>query len=307
MQNRLVDLGLDKMIEEARPFSKQGKTANYIPALANKNKFDLAISIISKEESVSTGDIEETFTIQSISKIITLAIALEELGFEEVFNKVGLEPTQDSFNSVSNLEKYKKPINPMVNAGAIAVTNMIIGGNNNEKMDKILNVIRQMTNNPNITYSKSVAKSEYNTAFVNRSLCYLLKEYKIIDSDIEQLLELYTRQCSIEANTTDLARIAMVLANNGRDPDSGRIIFSKVITKTVTTIMFMCGMYNVAGELALQVGIPTKSGVSGALIGVVPGRYGIGIYGPALNKHGNSIAGTRLLELLSSKLELHIL
>jgi len=307
MQNRLVDLGLDKMIEEARPFSKQGKTANYIPALANKNKFDLAISIISKEESVSTGDIEETFTIQSISKIITLAIALEELGFEEVFNKVGLEPTQDSFNSVSNLEKYKKPINPMVNAGAIAVTNMITGGNNNEKMDKILNVIRQMTNNPNITYSKSVAKSEYNTAFVNRSLCYLLKEYKMIDTDIEQLLELYTRQCSIEANTTDLAHIAMVLANNGKDPQSGKVIFSKEITKTVTTIMFMCGMYNVAGELALQVGIPTKSGVSGALIGVVPGRYGIGIYGPALNEHGNSIAGTKLMELLSSKLELHIL
>src|SRR5699024_2977903 len=126
---------------------------------------------------------------------------------------VGMEPTQDSFNSVPNLEKYKKPINPMVNAGAIAVTNMITGGNNNEKTDKILNVIRQMANNPDITYSKSIANSEYNTAFVNRSLCYLLKEYKIIDSDVELLLELYTRQCSIEVNTTDLARIAMVLAN----------------------------------------------------------------------------------------------
>lgn len=307
MQNKLVDLGLDKMIEEARPFSERGETANYIPALANKNKFDLAMSICSKEESISTGDIEETFTIQSVSKIITLAIALEELGFKEVFNKVGMEPSQDSFNSVSNLEKYKKPINPMVNAGAITVTNMISGRNNHEKMDKILNIIRQMANNQDITYSQSVAKSEYDTAFVNRSLCYLLKEYKMIDSDIEQLVELYTRQCSIEVNTIDLARIAMVLANNGKDPHSGKTFFSKETTKTVTTIMFMCGMYNVAGELALQVGIPTKSGVSGALIGVVPGRYGIGIYGPALNKHGNSIAGTRLLELLSSKLELHIL
>lgn len=305
-----ININNEKLIEYikiAKPYSDKGKVADYIPALALHEKSNLAIAVSTNNNVYSAGNTQEKFTIQSISKVITLAMALEEFGREEVFKKVGMEPTEYTFNSISNLEKHKKPINPMVNAGALTITNMITGENTDDKLNKILDRIQRMANNPNITYNKSVAESEYETASVNRALCYLLLEYKLIDENIEELLQLYTKQCAIEINATDLAHIAMVLANNGINPQTGEEIIPRELNRIINVIMFVCGMYNVSGNFAMNVGFPAKSGVSGALIGVIPGEMGIGIYGPALNEYGNSIAGTKLLELISEDHNLCIL
>lgn len=297
---------LNDIVEQVRYLGSEGEVANYIPALAKADPSTLSVVIASKNSIVSAGDIDELFTVQSISKVLTLAIVLDDLGPENVFKKVGMEPTEDEFDSISNLEKNSKPINPMVNAGALVVTDMIKGGDKNEKLDKILTLIRKVTNNSNIDYNIDVAKSEYETGFQNEAICYLLKKQNLIDSDVNELLEVYTKQCAIEINCKDLARIGYVLANNGFDPETGEVLISKKVVKIITAIMVICGMYTVAGEFAIKVGIPAKSGVSGALLGVAPGKYGIGIYGPSLNVYGNSITGSKLLELISNKLELSI-
>lgn len=304
----ITDEELIALVDQARPFCKEGEVSNYIPALGRAEQSDLSIAVYTEDGCRSAGDVEKLFTLQSVSKILTLAIALCDLGVERVFEKVGMEPTGDPFNSISKLENNKpsKPLNPMINAGALTVTNLIKGNNNNDKLERILNLVRAMARNPKINYNSFIAESEYETAYLNRSLCYFLKAHKVIDCDVEQLLDIYTKQCAIELNCIDLARIGFVLANNGVDPDTGETILPRNITRIVMTFMVTCGMYNASGEFAIKAGIPAKSGVSGALLSSVPGRMGIGVYGPALNEKGNSIAGTKLLEELSDKLQLNI-
>lgn len=298
---------LAKLMNIARSFCDQGKVATYIPALAKQNKDDLAISICMNDRMITAGEVDKKFTVQSISKVITLAIVLEEVGLNTVLEKVDMEATEYTFNSITSLKRNRKPINPMVNAGALTITSMISGQSIAHKMDKILNKFRIMTCNDTIDYDEEVAKSELEMAHINRALCYILKENDILYSNIEQLLTLYTMQCAIEINTNDLARIAMVLANGGKDPNTNKEIIPHDVNKIVNKVMYLCGMYNVSGEFALTVGFPAKSGVSGSLIGVVPGVMGIGIYGPSLNKYGNSIAGTKLLELLSKQYNLSLI
>lgn len=299
---------LQELVEKARPLSREGNVSQYIPALAEANKTDLSIALYTKEGCVSAGDVSKPFTLQSVSKILTLALAIDDLGSTKVFEKVGMEPTGDPFNSIAKLENQtpSKPLNPMINAGALTVTHLIKGTNNEKKLERILQLVRKMANNESITYNEHVAQSEFETANLNRSLCYFLKEHKVIDGNIEELLDLYTKQCAIELNCTDLSHIGYVLANDGIDPYSGEIILPKKITRIVTTFMVTCGMYNESGEFAIKVGIPAKSGVSGAVLSSIPGKMGIGVYGPALNEKGNSIAGVKLLQHLSNQLQLNI-
>jgi glutaminase len=229
-------------------------------------------------------------------------------GEEEVFSKVGMEPTGDPFNSISKLESSvpSKPLNPMINAGALAVTNMINGSTVDEQIGRFLALLHEMTGNSSIQYSEEVAKSEFQTASLNRALAYFMQEHGLIEGDVEDLIDLYTKQCAIEINCHDLAQIGMVIANDGRLPETGREVLPKRIAKLVKTFMATCGMYNASGEFAIKVGIPSKSGVSGGILSSYPGLLGIGIYGPALDKKGNSIAGIKLLEMLSSRYELSI-
>lgn len=299
---------LQEFVEKARPFSRKGTVPHYIPALTKAEQTDLSVALYTNEGCVSAGDVSKRFTLQSVSKIITLALAIHDLGRTKVFEKVGMEPTGDPFNSIAKLENQtpSKPLNPMINAGALTVTHLIQGMNNEEKLERILQLVRKMANNDRITVNEYVAKSEFETANLNRSLCYFLKEHKVIDGDIEELLNLYTNQCAIELNCIDLAHIGYVLANDGINPYNGEIILSKDITRIVTTFMVTCGMYNESGEFAIKVGIPAKSGVSGAVLSSIPEKMGIGVYGPALNEKGNSIAGVRLLQSLSNQLQLNI-
>ncbi|MBP1914401.1 glutaminase [Lederbergia galactosidilyticus] len=217
-----------------------------------------------------------------------------------------MEPTGDPFNSVAKLESMtpSKPLNPMINAGALAVTHMIKGNSVDERFQRLLTFIRELAGNDTIQYNKEIARSEFETAHLNRALCYFLKQHRIIDEDVEPLIDLYTKQCAIEMNCLDLSRIGVVFALDGGDPQTGKQIMPANIARICKTFMVTCGMYNASGEFAIKIGIPAKSGVSGGIMGAVPGKFGIGIFGPALDDKGNSIAGIKLLELLSKNYQL---
>ncbi|MFT8322235.1 MAG: glutaminase A [Bacillus sp. (in: firmicutes)] len=298
---------LEAMLKEAKQYTKFGKTADYIPALSKANEEELSIAIYHPDgKCVSAGDIKEKITLQSISKVLTLALALIECGEEHVFSKVGYEPTGDPFNSIVKLEMSNpsKPLNPMINAGALAVTHMIKGNSVEARLDKILSFVQTLTGNDDITYSEEVAKSEFETSHLNRSLCYFMKQHGIINENVEELLDLYTKQCAIEVNCLDLARIGIIFALNGIEPISQKRIMPAYVARICKTFMVTCGMYNASGEFAVRVGIPAKSGVSGGILGAVPNRFGIGISGPALDDKGNSVAGLKLLEMLAEKYSL---
>lgn len=296
------DEELNSLVVEAKKCTHNGKVADYIPALGKANPNDLSIALYYPDGlCVSAGDIEKKFTLQSISKVISLAFVLMDRGADYVFDRVGMEPTGDPFNSIAKLETMApaKPLNPMINAGALVVTHMINGSSVEERFNRLLTFVRNLSNDPTVSYCEEVARSEFETAHLNRSLCYFLKQHNIINEDIEQLIDLYTKQCAIEMNSLDLARIGMVFAMDGVDPLNGKQIMPRDIARICKTFMVTCGMYNASGEFAIKIGIPAKSGVSGGIMGAVPGRFGIGIFGPALDEKGNSIAGIKLLETLS--------
>ncbi|MCM3314278.1 MULTISPECIES: glutaminase A [Shouchella] len=298
---------LELLISQARAFAGQGEVAQYIPALAVAHKHELSVALYYPDgKGFMAGDTEENFTLQSISKVLSLALALIDQGEECVFTRVGKEPTGDPFNSIAKLETNKpsKPLNPMINAGALAVTHMIKGNTAGERFERLLDFIRCLTGNETITYNKEIAKSEFETAHLNRALVYFMKEHGVIDEDVEELMDLYTKQCAIEMNCIDLARVGCVLAMDGCDPDTGKQLLPIDVARICKTFMVTCGMYNASGEFAINVGIPAKSGVSGGIMGAVPKKCGIGICGPSLDEKGNSIAGIKLLEMMAKRYSL---
>ncbi|PDM41010.1 MULTISPECIES: glutaminase A [unclassified Geobacillus] len=300
---------LEQFVEQAKQYARYGKVADYIPALGKADPNDLSIAIYLPDGNViDAGDTTHKVTLQSISKIIALALVLMDRGEQEVFRKVGMEPTGDPFNSIAKLEEIQpaKPLNPMINAGALAVTHMIAGASVAERFERLLQFVRKLSGNPTISYSEEVARSEFETAFLNRSLCYFLKQHGIINEDVEELMDLYTKQCAIEMTCIDLARIGLVFAMDGCDPFTDEQMMPLDVARICKTFMVTCGMYNASGEFAIKIGIPAKSGVSGGILAAVPGRFGIGIFGPALDEKGNSITGMKLLELLSKTYSLSI-
>lgn len=294
---------LQKLVDDAKLYTSLGKVADYIPALAKAHQEELSVAIYHADGTcISAGDVKQKLTLQSVSKVLTLALALMDYGEEAVFNKVGYEPTGDPFNSIIKLEfSPSKPLNPMINAGALAVTHMIKGNNESERFNRILAFIQDLAGNKSIGYSKEVAESEYITSDLNRALCYFMKQYRVIDEDVEELLRVYTKQCAIEMDCLDLARIGCIFAMDGVEPVTNKRIIPAYVARLCKTFMVTCGMYNASGEFAVRVGIPAKSGVSGGIMGSVPNRFGIGILGPALDEKGNSIGGIKLLEMMSKK------
>ena len=298
---------LKTLVEKARTYTKDGKVADYIPALGKANQNDLSIAInYPNGQCVSAGNLNGKFTLQSISKVISLALVLMDRGPSEVFEHVGMEPTGDPFNSIAKLETMTpaKPLNPMINAGALVVTHLLKGTTIDERLQRLLTLIQTLANDSTIGYSEEIARSEFETADLNRALCYFLKQHNQLNEDVDQLLNLYTKQCAIEMNCLHLARIGMVFAMDGVDPETSKQIIPTEVARICKTFMVTCGMYNASGEFAIKIGIPAKSGVAGGIMGAVPGRFGIGIFGPALDDKGNSIAGIKLLELLSKKYRL---
>ncbi len=307
--NQYGFLTFKQVIDENRKYTNYGQVASYIPELKNAKRSDLGICIIDKDNKIYTaGNYNTKFTIQSISKPIVLAMALMDNDWTTVFSKVGMEPSGDPFNSIMKLETNdtKKPSNPMINAGAIVTTSLIKGSSLEEKEERMLQFFRRLANNDSIGINYEVYKSEKLTGDRNRAMAYLLKNDGFIDGDVEEVLDLYFKQCSIEIDCVDLARIGINLAMYGIDIESKERLISEKVSRMVKTFMVTCGMYDASGEFAIRVGIPAKSGVGGGIMASVPDIMGIGVYGPALDKKGNSIAGVKVLEDLSEKLELNI-
>lgn len=300
---------LESLVEKNKCYGKEGSLASYIPALLRANPDDLGIAIVDLQgRKYFAGEYDKKFTIQSISKVVSLILALGDNGRKNVFSKVNVEPTGDEFNSIVSLEKkdQNKPYNPMINAGAIVTTSLIYGENQGDKFQRILDFIKKATNNPNIGFNEEVYISEKETGDRNRALGYFMKSNGMIDGNIEEILDLYFRQCSIEATAMDLAMFGAVLANDGVTPWSGERLISRENCRIVKTIMVTCGMYDASGEFAVKIGVPAKSGVGGGIIATVPRWMGIGVYGPALDKKGNSAAGFHVLKDLSQELDLSI-
>lgn len=292
----------------AKEWLSQGKVASYIPQLACANSNNLAIAITSLNGEVyAAGDSEVKFTIQSISKVILLATALNEAGFDKVFEKVGMEPTGDPFNSILRLESMmKKPLNPMINAGAIAITTCITGQNKKERFEKIFSTAKLLFDDENLTYDKYVFQSEKQTGNKNRSLAYMMKSNGVFDGDVEEHLDIYFKTCSILANCKQISFLGAVLANGGICPKTKRQLLAPFIVKVICSLMTTCGMYDASGEYAIRVGIPSKSGVGGGIMAAAIGKMGIGTFSPALDNKGNSFCGIKAMEYLSSKLGLSI-
>ncbi len=299
---------LNNIIEKNRWLVKSGKVASYIPALSLADPNDIAIVTMDMEGIIHTGgNFDTKFTIQSISKVLALMVAVMELGEENVFKKVGYNGSSESFNNISNLDfpNTAYPTNPMINAGAIVVTSLI-KGSKEEKFNKILELIQQITDNNKIYYNTQVYLSEKETGDRNRAIAYLLKNKNMIQGDVDHILDAYFKQCSIEIDSVDLAKIGRFIANGCKDLTNTGYINSENMTKLLLSIMSNCGMYDYSGEYAARVGIPSKSGVAGGLMSAVPRKLGIGVYNPVLDLNGNPIVGVGIMEDLSKELGLNL-
>lgn len=300
---------LKTVIENNRVWTKKGKVATYIPELAKANPDALGVYVMDLEcNEFYAGDYETRFTIQSVSKVITLICALMDKGKETVFSKVGTEPSSDPFNSMIKLETRDshKPLNPFINAGAIVCTSLVSGDNGIEKFERVHQMIKKMADNPDIQVNYQVYSSEKLTGNTNRAIAYYLKGANIIDRDVEDVLDAYFKLCSIEVTVKDVAKIASVIANGGIAPWSNERLIPKKVNQIVQALMITCGLYDASGEFAVKIGTPAKSGVGGCIMAVVPKRMGIAVVGPALDESGNSIGGKKVLEELSEKLDLSI-
>jgi len=299
---------LKKIINDTKKFTEQGKVATYIPELGKIDKNISGIVVIDINNNIySAGDKNFKFTIQSMSNAVTLLLALMDYG-DKVFEKVGKEPSGDPFNSLKRLtnKNTDKPFNPMINAGAITITSMIKAKNKEERIERIINLFKKMTGNNDININMDVYNSELRTGDKNRSIAYFLKDKKIIEGEVCDVLDTYFKQCSIEVTCFDLANIGATLANDGISPITKKRIVSSKHATIVKALMFTCGMYDDSGEFALEVGIPAKSGVSGGIFCAVPNKMGIGVIGPSLDKKGNSVVGIELLKKITKEKDLCI-
>ncbi|MBR4400398.1 MAG: glutaminase A [Synergistes sp.] len=289
----------------ARVTSTDGKVASYIPELSRMSAelFSLSCQPVGAK-MIEIGDVGQFFTMQSLSKIISLAFAIEKFGRENVFRHAGMEASADSFNSLMRIEMTSsKPSNPFMNAGAIAVCSLICKAYKSEALDRVTDFLRLLTGEYN-GFDEKVFLSEKNSADRNRALAYFMKSMGLLHGDVEEILDLYFTLCSLRCTSGTLARTAAVIASGGRSAASGEKVIEKETVCTLLGLMSTCGLYNESGEFAVRVGLPGKSGVSGGIMAVVPGRMGIGVFSPALDAKGNSVAGIRALELLSEKLDL---
>jgi glutaminase len=285
---------------------QDGAVANYIPELAKVNPDLFSICVVTVDGEVyQVGDDKQLFTIQSISKVFAYGLALEDHGRDYVLTRVGVEPTGDAFNAIILDEQSNRPLNPMVNAGAIATTSLIKGSGPTERLNRMLNMFSRYMGH-DVFVDMSVFTSERSTGHRNRAMAHLMLNFGMIDRNIEESLDLYFQQCAVMVNCYDLAVMAATLANKGINPiTKDRAVDSSYI-KDILSVMYTCGMYNFAGEWAYKIGIPAKSGVCGGIIAIVPNKMGIGVFSPRLDARGNSVRGVKVCEELSQQLGLHL-
>lgn len=278
-----------------------GKQADYIPELSNINadKFGIYMQPIN-EVGCGVGDFNEKFSIQSIAKVFLLVNTYHKIG-GKLWERMGYEPSGDAFNSIVQLEVENGiPRNPLINAGAIVMCDILIDILPNPKKD-FLNFVRKITTNNSIHYNEKIAKSEAENGFTNTAIANLMKSYDNINNDLDEVLDFYFHVCAIEMTCKELSKAFLLFANAGVIPETNERILTKSRTKRVNAIMLTCGFYDEAGEFAFKVGLPGKSGVGGGIVALHPGLYSIAVWSPRLNAKGNSVKGMKFLELLTTE------
>lgn len=283
-----------------------GEVASYIPELAkvDPKKFGMYLYCVNKGK-FQMGDSGEKFSIQSISKVFTLSIAMNLLG-EDLWKRVHVEPSGDPFNSLTQLEyECGIPRNPFINAGALVVADILISNLEDPKAE-LLKFVRKLSGNPEIDYDQNIASSEKSTGYRNYALVYYMKALGNIKNDVEPILDFYFHQCSLSMSCKDLAHAFMIYANQGKLLDSEEIILPPKKIKRINSLMQTCGFYDEAGEFSFEVGLPGKSGVGGGIVAIHPEQYSVAVWSPILNKKGNSELGMAALEKLTTMTGLSI-
>lgn len=291
------------ILEEVRPLLGQGKVADYIPALAQVPADRLGIAVCTVEgELFTAGDAFEPFSIQSISKALSLTLALTLYQEEEIWARVGKEPSGQPFNSPVQLEfEQGIPRNPFINAGALVVSDLL-ETRLTAPRQRTLELVRRLCGNPAIMADQVVARSEYQHSARNAAIAYLMKAYGNFENEVDKVLQSYFNACAIRMSCVDLARAFVYLANRGVPLGESTPLLPARTTKQVNALLATCGLYDEAGDFAYRVGMPGKSGVGGGIMALIPGELSICVWSPELNKAGNSLAGTAALELLAERL-----
>jgi len=291
---------LDQIYSEVNNEPEKGKVADYIPALAkiDPEKFGIAIHTIDGKD-YSVGNADEFFSIQSIAKVLTLTLAMQQFD-EKVWNRVGKEPSGTPFNSLVQLESSNGiPRNPFMNAGALVITDMINENAGRTKME-LIEFVRELSGNKQVSYDFEVADSEEKTGYRNRALANFIKSYNNLENEPDDVLDVYYHQSAIRMSCVDLSRAFIYLANGGYSTIAKKQILNSRQTKRVNSVMLIGGLYDAAGDFAYKVGLPGKSGVGGGIIAVIPGKLIITVWSPELNKTGNSAKGLKALELFTT-------
>jgi glutaminase len=279
----------------------------YGPESAGDERDRFAICIARTDgEVVSVGDALLPFPLQSISKVFVYGLALADWGRERVVERVGVEPSGDAFDSIVFDERNHRPHNPMVNAGALVTSDLVRGTQPEEKLERILAVLRLYAANEALEVDERTFRGEMRIADRNRATAYLMRSQDMLEGDVEAILALYLRQCAVQVTCRDLAVMGATLANGCVNPLSGERTLPRARVRDVVSVMYTCGMYDAAGQWTYDVGVPAKSGVSGGILAVIPGKGGIGVFSPGLDAYGNSARGIRVCEEIADRLGLHV-
>jgi glutaminase len=300
---------LEEISHQVKPFLQKGKVADYIPALANvdANQFAMSITLFDGTQ-YHVGDTNTLFSIQSISKVFTFTMALKHYG-KALYKRIDIEPSGNPFNSLVQLEyEQGKPRNPFINAGAINMSDALVSHYKNSSLayEEVLAFIQSIADDTSISFNKIVADSEMAFGHRNIALANLMKSFKNFDNEVLDVVNLYFKHCSIEMNTKMLSRSMLYLANHGVDTITQKRYISARQAKRINAVMLTCGHYDASGDFAFNVGLPGKSGVGGGIVAIVPKIMAIAVWAPGLNTHGNSLAGTMALELFTTKTGLSI-
>jgi len=295
-----MDSLLAEILAAAAPHRAEGKVADYIPALARVDPGKLGIAVADRDGRVwGAGDCDEPFSIQSISKVFMLALTLERVG-PALWEKVGREPSGSAFNSIVQLESERgKPRNPLINPGAMVVTDHLIGDRDADAaIADLLALLRAQARDETVRVDEAVAASEAETGARNRSLAWFMRSFGMLSNEVAAVLDAYFRQCAVAMSCRQLARAGLFLAFDGRDPETGAQVIARRRARRINSVMMLCGHYDNSGEFAFRVGLPGKSGVGGGILAIAPGHGAVAAWSPALNPAGTSAAGAAALEAL---------
>lgn len=295
---------LERIADAVRPHLSEGKVAGYIPALARVDPARFGIAVVGLDGRVAAaGDARVPFSIQSISKVFTLTLALGRVG-NDLWKRVGREPSGSPFNSIVQLEREGGiPRNPFINAGAIVVTDVLLEGRPPAVViDELLAFVRRLADDPAVAIDAEVARSEAATGHRNYSLAHFLAGFGQLRNPVESALLVYFHQCALSMTCVQLARAGLFLAAAGTDPPTGRKVVRPERARRINALMLTCGHYDASGDVAFRIGLPGKSGVGGGILAIVPRRAAIAVWSPGLNANGNSHAGTLALERLAAEM-----